>query len=84
MDHQARRRFQMRNKLTRHEAGEGQIDQRKGVDDRKNKPAAIARGDKRHHRTDDEADQRTDIQQAKVLADLNIENALIERHRMTN
>ncbi|MNT52695.1 hypothetical protein D3C72_1897340 [compost metagenome] len=57
----------MRNELVWHEGRERQIDQREGVDNREQQPAAILRRDNRHHRTNHQADQRADVQHAQIL-----------------
>ena len=54
--------FQVGDIFVRHECGESQVDQREGIDDRQQQPAAIARGHDSHHRTDHQADQRPDVQ----------------------
>ena len=67
MHQHPRRRLQMRNELIRHKGGEGQIDQREGIDNRQQQPAAIFRRDDGHYRADHQADQRADVKDAQVL-----------------
>ena len=61
MDQHPRRGFQMRDVLVRHKGGEREVDQGEGVDNGQQQPAAIARCDDGHHRTDHQANQRSHV-----------------------
>ncbi|MNV47988.1 hypothetical protein D3C71_1398740 [compost metagenome] len=84
MHHQFRAGFQMRNKFTRHKAGEGQVDHREAVNDRQQEPAAIARSHEGHDRANDQADYRTYVQQAEILPGADVKDTLLKCDGVAN